>query len=653
MTLGGSVLKNRVVLPAHSYNFPADKLGFQRLAAYVERRLSANVAMAIVGEADVSGVEALIGTQTSHRRAGEPSRVLYDLLSSMRERTGALVIEQLYHPGGQVWFEESRLALAPSAVPHARSYTVPRPLSRDEIIQIERNFVACAIVAFQAGMDGVEFKADQGKLLHQFLSPYYNRRTDEYGLDLDGRIRILKNVVTQVRNSTGSDFILGIRLPGNVSSGPQGIVEAVPPDLTFELNQQIISIISSWGIIDYISISGDTNSTVWGYRQGHGDSETARKAFWEVSAKLKKSCNIPLMLSGMFTSMDQVEEALSENVCDIVGVARALISDPDFVEKSEFGTKRDQPLLSCTSCNISCVGSTWYGDHIRCIYNPSSGYEVFAPKVVSRKLKRVAIGGAGPSGATLAIELARSGHEAVVIERSNDIGGRALDWAKLPGRSGFRRAVDYWKLELDRLKVDVQFRADFSDIDHSEFDRSVWAGGASYSLPDTVGLNNSVNLTYKDVLILEECEGKSFLLIEGDRFQDPLAFAVLLKRLGAHVSIATPFDTIGVGYDPVSRARYLAELAVAKVPTYTWTEVIWSSSEQKAILFDHCSNSIVDASFDASVWCVNPLPISPTARRNIGGLVSSEAVGDAIWPKGMETAVRSAYLKAIELIEKA
>jgi dimethylglycine catabolism A len=329
--LGRHRLRNRICMPAHSYGFGMDEAGVRDAAAYVGRRLRNGVAMVVVGEAEVPLGDTASRGYAPSRLAGASSLPLYRTLAGLAAAHGGIVLEQLYHPGGQVWYEEQRQAVAPSSVPHAVSYMTPRALLAWEIEALRVSFAAAARVAVDGGLHGIELKADQGKLHHQFLSRRYNRRDDAYGGSIDNRCRFLLECLEAMRSELAPGAILGVRLPGGITP-PRGAVSLEwSMDLSLEECAEVARIVDRSRFADYISISGETNSTAWGYARNHGDEGVPAMTFRDIARLLRQEIDLPLVLSGRITSLDEAETLLAAGDCDLVGMARALIADGDML----------------------------------------------------------------------------------------------------------------------------------------------------------------------------------------------------------------------------------------------------------------------------------------------------------------------------------
>lgn len=647
LDIAGCHLSNRIFLPAHSYGFPSDDHGRQQMLAYVERRLRGGVGLVVVGEAECQAFGEPRGALPASRQAGEASRALYEGLGALAAATGTAIFEQLYSPGGQVWFDEMRPSRAPSKIPQAQSFVVPSELSAKELGELRKAFATAANVVVNSGLQGVELKADQGKLHHQFLSRAFNIRRDQYGGTMQNRMRWLIECLEEIRATIPTRAVLGIRLPGEVTP-PTGCSPQLDwaHDLSFDECAEVVEELSSRKLVDYISISGESNSTAWGYLANHGGESVPNNTFRAVSRRLKKHTALPIFLSGKILSMNDAEELLSAGDCDAVGMARALIADAELIMKSVEAKSSSGPIRECLSCNLVCVQNTWNGRSVGCIYDPLCGRETEFSYVAGRS-RRVAIIGGGPAGLEFARVAALLGSEISIYEKRDRLGGMLNLWKLLPGRRNLEKAVEFWTRDLERSNVHLNSEVD-EKFDYEKFDYVVIATGASELVPD-VPLGDGLvrNITAEQAISRQEdLTGKRIVLVEGNRFEDPLGVAVLLSDRGAEVIVVTPFAEIGLGNDLTSFSARFDRIEEKRISIIRLADV--RAGAGGTIYVRHHSRNFISQIDGVSyiVWCVNPIP-SGSFGWPSGKIVR---VGDAVWPRGLERTVKEAHDLAVAFL---
>lgn len=647
--LGSQVLKNRVAVTAHTYGLlDGTMAGSDAMYEYVRARLVGGVGLIVLGETRVGLGSS--GDSWGAAASSDDIVGLYKRLQKVAHSEGAVVLEQLFHPGGQVWHEEAQYAYAPSAVPHARSAVVPVPMSVSQISDAVSSFRRAAKRVQDGGIGGVELKCDQGKLLHQFLSGHYNRRTDSYGGGLIDRTKFIVEVLEAIREELSPRQVLGIRLPGIITNS-EGV-----QDLSLDDCLAVVTELEGRGLIDYVSVSGESNSTAWAYRQSHGDETFSPMNFRDAGLALHRTCNLPVLLAGNVRTLAEAEQALQSNICDVVGMTRAHIAEPGIVASMATPSKAARP---CVSCNQGCIGNTWYGNPIRCTVNPTTGREATIQKRQSRTTggRSVVVVGAGPSGLEFAFNAAGAGHRVQIYERSQAIGGRVRQIAKLPLRSRFGLYLKYLEDRLASLESAIAVHlgsevTDPADLLSGGADALVLASGGLLSVPVNLQ-GSSLLLTPEDVLDKEtDWTGQRVAVIDSERYNDALGVAMFLVEQGAEVHVHTPFDAPGLGLDPVTLTGRLAYLTACGVRFETWSELV-GVRNQMVSFRSQLSNAVRKERYSSVVYVGNPAPawragVLENAMRH----VASKAillVGDAKAPSGLGNAVSSGFDALYEL----
>lgn len=640
-----ATLKNRIVLTAHSYCFDAGRA--DDLVAYVAARLRGGVAMVVLGETgilptapDSPQEEGSWGSAVlDQRRLG-----IYELLVPIANEHQSLLVEQLFHPGGQVWNEEGQVAVGPSAVPHARSYVIPRALDRNEIRDLLRSFRKSGSAIASSGLHGIELKADQGKLHHQFLSPRYNRRADQYGGSFERRMRFLVESLEELRLGAPS-LVIGVRLPGDTRQRDLGGAS----DLTNDECGEVAAHLESLGLIDYVSLSGFTNSTAIGYAANHGNLLAEPGYLRSLGQSLRRVVRLPVIIAGRVVDLDTADELIRSGMADAVAMTRALIADPDLLNKTVAGDEGE--VRHCTNCNIACVGNTWYGRPIRCVTNPRSGRE----HIVASKARLVEVSlsghllivGGGPAGLEAAVQTKEilPDLKVTLVEATGRLGGRVNGMSEIPDRAAFKAHISWLEQRMSTLGIEVQrgVRVDASWLATAMPNWVVDATGAREIIPEPFA-GASVRTRTPSETLASSGSGRTAVVVDGERFGDPLGVATFLTTSFDRVVVVTPFDAPGLGLDPVTLATRLAACAARGVELVVWSEIS-SVTDSIVQLHNHCTNEVTTVtSVDLVVWSVTPHPDVAASKSLAAASAAVGAryfkVGDAIAPRGMEVATR-------------
>lgn len=315
-----------------------------------------------------TGVLVTGNVMVDPRHMGEPGNVVVEderHLSDLKQwatagtANGAHLWMQLNHPGLQSPRSVNSSPVAPSAVKPPEglegAFAAPRALTLDEIDEIKQRFVTSATIAKKAGFSGVEVHAAHGYLLSQFLSPATNRRTDAYGGSLDNRMRLLVEIVQSVREAVGTSFPIGVKL--NSSDGDQS-------GFSEEDSLQVAARLSQLGV-DVLDISGGTYSQPM-MQTGSG------VFFADYARRLAEVVHTPVALTGGFRTPEQMAEALTSGMSDLVGIGRPLVVNPELPNEIEAGHVRPVTLprvtTGCSQLDRKLQGvmvNTWYELQLR------------------------------------------------------------------------------------------------------------------------------------------------------------------------------------------------------------------------------------------------------------------------------------------------
>ena len=339
----------------------------------------------------------------------------FDLVEAIH-RNGAKVALQLHHGGVRANPAlTGGVLVAPSAVAEEGVGAVPRALIESEIEALADSYAHAAQRAQLAGYDAVEFHGAHGYLIHQFLSPASNLRTDAYGGSPENRLRFAGLVVRRVRAAVGARFPLVFRLS---AEGGYGIDEAVT----------IARALEAWGVdAIHVSVGGTAPVAL----VPMDTSPMARPEGWLTAhaEAIKKRVSVPVIVVGEIRHPRFAEEVLALGKADFIALARPFLADPDWPAKARSG--RDEDIRPCVSCDY-CRFAVLFARPIRCMVNPEVGRErEFAAVVPASAAKRVIVVGGGPGGLEAARIAAVRGHRVVLYERSAELGGQ-LPLAVLP-----------------------------------------------------------------------------------------------------------------------------------------------------------------------------------------------------------------------------
>jgi 2,4-dienoyl-CoA reductase-like NADH-dependent reductase (Old Yellow Enzyme family)/thioredoxin reductase len=498
-------VKNRIMMPAMGINFGCDEEGFvtDQMIEYLGARAKGGTGMIILA----GGTVHPIGGDTESYPMLWKDGIVPSLikLKDATRGTGARIGMHLYHSGGQ---RDRPEKVAPSAVPALGIVQgVPRELEIDEINELIGLYGEAARRCKEGGLDFIELHGAHGYLITEFLSPYFNRRSDQYGGSFENRSRFLLEIIDSIRNSVGSDMVLGVRYNGDdFMDGGWGLEDARRLAPLLEERQ-----------VDYLHISGGV----------YGTAPLTIASMYEepgylayMAEAVKKEVSIPVVTVGRVKDPVLADRIIAEGKADIVAVGRAHIADPEFANKAKEGRLND--IRPCLSCCLGCIDNVFQHEPASCVVNPEVGREYLLKGMQDAKSKKkVLIVGAGPAGLHAALVLTRRGHRVTIFEETGDIGGM-LKVAGLPPKRGvFLEFIDYLKRELAKLKVEIRLNNEISEaaIDEIKPDVAVICSGSKPAIPLKKGLFNSDMDVHTAVDILEgtTITGEKVIVLGGNQ----------------------------------------------------------------------------------------------------------------------------------------
>ncbi|MEE9420137.1 MAG: FAD-dependent oxidoreductase [Desulfatiglandaceae bacterium] len=482
--LGDLTIKNRLVMTAMSTGFAGPRGEVtERLTEYYATRAAGGVSL-------ITAEEAYIHPQLPHVKnaLGIYGDHLVPHLRTLTRRIhdeGGVASLQigLYFRQQLTGFPRyAASAQAPDCDPGCKE------LAREEIHYLTGLFVDAAERTRAAEFDGVEIHACHGCLLSEFLSPYWNHRTDEYGGSRSNRFRFPLEILAGIRERLGPDYPVLYRISGSEFT-PEGSTPEDAVEFSKALEDEgvtAINVSGGLGHINYISIP---------------PSDVPRGILLPLGKEIKEAVNVPVIVGNSMTPQ-LAQEALESGQADLIGLGRPLIADPQWPQKVE--QDRLDEIRSCIRCNQGCFGALRDPGRrgITCIYNPLAGHEFEHLITEAESKRRVVVIGGGPAGCEAARISGLRGHEVALLEKTDRLGGQ-FNLAALPPKKGdFGMLVDFYRGELRRLGVDVRLETEATPdlLTSLGADVYVQATGSTPALPPIPGADMAHVATVQDVL---------------------------------------------------------------------------------------------------------------------------------------------------------
>jgi len=639
LQLGPVTARNRIVFSAHLTNYARNGKPTEQHSAYYAARAAGGAGLIITEE------------HSTHPTDWPYEKLIHgfhrDVIPGYRNITSAVhqhrtpIFAQINHNGGQASSMYSRLPVwAPSAVADPLFREVPKAVTQSDIDDIIAGYVTVAENCAEGGFDGIELQCSHSSIVRGFLSPATNKRTDQYGGSLANRARLLLDISVAVRKAIGNDLALGVRLCGD---------EFIEGGTTIDEAIEVAKLVEAAGNVDYINTSIGVATASLFMIEASMHIPPGYATF--IPSAIRKAVDLPVVGVGRFKDPQQAERALADGHCDLVGVVRGQIADPDFAAKARAGATEDIRL--CLSCNQECVGRMGLNRWLGCIENPQTGREAEWKATQHVKLSptptNVLVVGAGPAGLQAAIAAARNGHRVTVLEKEDTAGGQVRLAASVPNRAEFGDLIRNQLTECKRLGVAIEYGVSAWPglVLERNAQHVVVATGAEPQQPWWVA-GEGVTIGVADVRHVLEGSADPFgtvVIIDEIGFHHATSVAELLADRGCDVEIVTPGMVVGQDLGITLDMENWLIRAHAKGIAQSTDLVPMGLAGNELTLLHHPTGTNVTRTPDWVVLAVPPQPVEwlyhdlslNTALRDAGVTVSR--VGDAVAPRRAHAAV--------------
>lgn len=464
ISVGPMSLRNRVVMTAINLQYTPGGVVTDRLIDFYSARARGGVGLIVVGGAEIddqaAGRDLMLSIKDDRYVPG-----LRRLTTAIR-REGAKTAVQLYMAGAYSFCGLKGLpTLAPSEYFSHFSRQKTTAMTLDDIERVQEDFVQATRRAKEAGFDGVEVLASAGYLLCQFLSPKTNKRDDDYGGPLENRMRFALETIRRIRREAEPEMAVIVRVAGN---------DFVPGSHT-NVEARIFAAAAEKAGADCISVTGGWHES----RVPQITMDLPQAGYAYLAAGIKKVVNVPVIACNRINEPIVAEKVLKDEVAELVGMARGLIADPEFVNKARAG--RLAEIRRCVACNQGCFDKGQQQLPVGCTVNRQAGWGTETSLGLATQPKRILVAGAGPAGCEFALRAAQRGHKVILCDKEKHIGGQVHWAAGATSKHELHHLLDYYRAVLPKYGINLRMGSEVTpeQVSQEKPDLVVVATGAA------------------------------------------------------------------------------------------------------------------------------------------------------------------------------
>jgi len=539
---------------------------------------------------------------------------------------GGIIFCQLHHAGRLSYsMVTGKQPVAPSPVASPSNKEIPRELTTEEVYQLIDKFADAAVRAKNSGYDGVELHGAHQYIIAQFMSPYSNKRIDEFGGHFQNRMRFPTEIIKRIKDKCGKDFPVSIRISAEESEHDSwGVRQArTAAKMLEEAGADAIN----------VSIGGayGTSYKTLAPQAIPPGFNAANSAF------IKEMVNVPVIVTGRIVDPYIAEDIIASGSADLVALGRTSLADPEFPIKVK--ENRVDEIIPCVACLQRCAGAGGrdeWDNGVSCTYNPFTGKEGILKFVPADKPKRIAIIGAGPAGLETAWVAAKRGHSVTVFDKADRPGGQIVFGARPPYKQELLRTVQAYMTLGKKYGVDYKFGIEATLETVADFDEIVIATGGVPIRPAFEGIDDAEVVQAIDILAGRVLAGDKVIIIGGG--QVGVETGEMLANQNRQVTIVEMRDEIAKEEHP--DIRYLTQQRLNRYGVNIMTNTKVKALSKGTVTVERDGVEQTLHGFDTIILAVgsksyNPLeePLKKTGKKIhvIGDAAKTGNITDAVY----------------------
>jgi mycofactocin system FadH/OYE family oxidoreductase 2 len=653
LKIGTLTVRNRIMQTAHVKLFAYNAVDSQRNVEYQAARAKGGAGLLITGNRVVHPTSTTGFPRVAWAYLPEALEADRRLTDAVHEHDAA-IFAQLNHFGLNASSDSAddyRVLWGPSAVKSPAYGETPKAMEREDIREVVDWWGRSAELTREGGFDGTEVHISHSYLLHQFLSPLYNKREDEYGGSFENRLRFAREVIEEVRRRAGADWVVGVRI---------SLTDFIPGALDVEDAVRVAQMLEADGRIDFVNV------TAAGYHKifkAIEPSDAPDGYLVDLAAQVKAAVSLPVFTVGGIKDPALAEEILATGKADMVAMTRAQIADPEFANKVRGG--REDDVYHCIRGNQGCIARVFKGMPIACTVNPAAGREGrFGEGTLepADEAARWLVCGGGPAGMKAAETLARRGHQVTLLEREEQLGGQVNLILRTPGRDEFGWITRDLDAQMQRRGVDVRLGVEVTPDVVRELspDGVIVATGAVPSRTGFSSVNPLVDrlpgadqahvLTVWDVLLDARPVGKRVVVLDDDGSRYAAGVTEVLLDRNCDVEIVSRWPTLFPSTLTTLDMTHIYGRLLGKGLAYrlnSWALAI--NGESVTVVNLYTGATEVLAGVDTVVLATGPKANEELYLALKGETKRLHRIGDCLAPRKLDHAIYEGYLAGLEL----